>query len=459
VPELSGAFDNDEFWQRLLLQATHHEPAIRHAAVAVGALHERFENSVDANLTFKLNEKKTQDAFALQQYSKAIKALLGPQEVQGKQAADVPLMTCVLFIYFEVSPFIAPLRKKLLMSQTLRGHHAAAISHINGGIKILSELHSQSSTNSTPPISTTSYVQMPTLNMLFIRFDTQASFMLSGRQPQLLSPTLDDPAAGYNAEIPETFTSLEEARNALDHIRANEYRRMESVDRRDRAQVSLMLELVRSVALIKLWQWKKAFEDFCKRQTERGRGRATAFQNTVNILKVQKILMEITLGVSQARAMVDECIWDLYTAEFEELTNVAEAVIVGREKSKGGKVERVLCLDVGIVLPLFYVAARCRNRKIRWKAVELMGRTERQEGLWNSVLFAKAAERVIEIEEEGLMLGGDDDGEGTVVPREKRVRGVEAIFEGQDRRARVRYVRHVGAEARDEETIEEWIEW
>jgi hypothetical protein len=345
------------------------------------------------------------------------------------------------------------------MSQTLRGHHAAAISHINGGIKILSELHSQSSTNSTLPISTTSYVQMPTLNMLFIRFDTQASFMLSGRQPQLLSPTLDDPAAGYNAEIPQTFTSLEEARNALDHIRANEYRRMESVDRSDRAQVSLMLELVRSVALIKLWQWKKAFEDFCKRQTERGRGRATAFQNTVNILKVQKILMEITLGVSQERAIVDECIWDLYTAEFEELTKVAEAVIVGRENDKGCKVGRVLCLDVGIVLPLFYVATRCRNRKVRWKAVELMRRTERQEGLWNSVLFAKAAERCIEIEEEGLMLRGNDDWEGIVVPREKRVRGVEAIFDGQDRRARVRYRRHVGAEAREDETIEEWVDW
>jgi hypothetical protein len=110
VPELSGAFDNNEFWQRLLLQATHHELAVRHAAVALGALHERFENSVDANLTFKLNEKKMQDVFALQQYSKAIKALLGPQEVQGKQAADVPLMTCVLFIYFEVSHFIVPLQ-------------------------------------------------------------------------------------------------------------------------------------------------------------------------------------------------------------------------------------------------------------------------------------------------------------------------------------------------------------
>jgi len=283
--------------------------------------------------------------------------------------------------------------------------------------------------------------------------------MLSGRQPQLLSPTLDDPAAGYNAEIPQTFTSLEEARNALDHIRANEFRRMESVDRSDQAQVSLMLELVRSVALIKLWQWKKAFEDFCKRQTEKGRERSTAFQNTVNILKVQKILMGITLGVSQARAMVDECIWDLYTAEFEELTKVAEAVIVVRENGKGGKVGRVLCLDVGIVLPLFYVATRCRNRKIRWKAVELMRRTERQEGLWNSILFAKAAERCIEIEEEGLMLSRNDAWEGIVVPREKRVRGVEAIFDGQDRRAKVRYRRHVGAEAREEETIEEWVDW
>jgi hypothetical protein len=299
---------------------------------------------------------------------------------------------------------------------------------------------------------------MPTLNRLFIRFDVQASFIQSGRHPQLLSPTLDDPAAGYNAEIPQSFTSLEEARNALDHIRANEFWRMESVDRSDLAQVSLMLELVRSVASLKLWQWKKAFEDFCKKQPERGRGRATAFQNTVNILKVQKILMEITLGVSQARAMVDECIWDLYTAEFEELTKVAEAVIVGRENSKGGKVERVLCLDVGIVLPLFYVAARCRNRKIRRKAVELMRRTERQEGLWNSVLFAKAAERAIEIEEEGLMFGGDGDREETVVPREKRISGVEALFGGQDRRARVKYVRMRGAEVR-EEIVEEWIEW
>jgi hypothetical protein len=156
VPELSGAFDNDEFWQRLLLQATHHEPAIRHAAVAVGALHERFENSLDANLTFKLNEKKTQDAFALQQYSKAIKALLGPQEVQGKQVADVPLMTCVLFIYFEVSPFIAPLKKRSSCSRL-----SAATTQQQSRTSMVA---SESSPNSTLNQAPTQHSQYPLLH-------------------------------------------------------------------------------------------------------------------------------------------------------------------------------------------------------------------------------------------------------------------------------------------------------
>jgi hypothetical protein len=38
----SGIFD-PTFWTRLVLQATHQEPAIIHAVIALGALHESFE--------------------------------------------------------------------------------------------------------------------------------------------------------------------------------------------------------------------------------------------------------------------------------------------------------------------------------------------------------------------------------------------------------------------------------
>ncbi|KAH9210277.1 hypothetical protein DL95DRAFT_266237, partial [Leptodontidium sp. 2 PMI_412] len=42
VPQLYGFFDC-RFWARFILQASHHEPAILHAAVALGAVHEKFE--------------------------------------------------------------------------------------------------------------------------------------------------------------------------------------------------------------------------------------------------------------------------------------------------------------------------------------------------------------------------------------------------------------------------------
>src|ERR1700731_3889195 len=53
--QLSGSFESP-FWTHLLLLATHHEPAVQHSAIALGALHECFEqqlsNQAEANLSF-----------------------------------------------------------------------------------------------------------------------------------------------------------------------------------------------------------------------------------------------------------------------------------------------------------------------------------------------------------------------------------------------------------------------
>lgn len=89
---LSGIF-NPTFWTRLVLQATHHEPAIRHVVLALGALHERSE----------VGPREEPSIFAMQQYGKAIRCLVKPIQEKQKQAADVALITCVLFVCFEVS--------------------------------------------------------------------------------------------------------------------------------------------------------------------------------------------------------------------------------------------------------------------------------------------------------------------------------------------------------------------
>lgn len=94
VGMLSGIFD-PSFWTRLVLQATHHEPAIRHAVVALGALHESFE----------VRPREEPSILAMQQYGKAIGCLIKPIQGKQTQAADVALMTCVLFFCFDVSSF------------------------------------------------------------------------------------------------------------------------------------------------------------------------------------------------------------------------------------------------------------------------------------------------------------------------------------------------------------------
>lgn len=90
---LSGIFD-PTFWTQLVLQATHHEPAIRHAVIALGALHESSEAT----------SPEKPGIFAMQQYGKAIKCLIKPTQERRRQPADVTLITCVLFVSFEVSP-------------------------------------------------------------------------------------------------------------------------------------------------------------------------------------------------------------------------------------------------------------------------------------------------------------------------------------------------------------------
>lgn len=63
------------------------------------------------------------------------------------------------------------------------------------------------------------------------------------------------------------------------------------------------------------------------------------------------------------------------------------------------------CLDMGLVVPLFNIATQCENPVLRRRAIALLRQRDRQEGLWNSFYIANAAERIIEIEEAGALVG------------------------------------------------------
>lgn len=126
APQLSGFFSGD-FWERLLLQATHHEPSIRHAIIALGSLHERFEQ--DNGFVVQSDANGWTDDFALKNYNLAIKYLMHPLSRNGQQAIDVCLISSVLFACFEVRYSQAKFRCSLTMERRCRAV-TAPLSHM-----------------------------------------------------------------------------------------------------------------------------------------------------------------------------------------------------------------------------------------------------------------------------------------------------------------------------------------
>jgi hypothetical protein len=89
-------------------------------------------------------------------------------------------------------------------------------------------------------------------------------------------------------------------------------------------------------------------------------------------------------------------------------------------------------MDSEVIMPLYFAAVKCRHGRVRRKAISSLRSQQRQEGVWNSFLIAKVAERSMQIEEEEL--------EGTEVVvadilKCKRVLGVEVRFDLQAERS------------------------
>lgn len=104
MPSLAG-YCGSEFWNRLVLQVSQHEKSVWHALIALGSLHENFEN--DQQIPGLRFSRRGQDSFAVQEYNFAIRALLGTSNPVGvlpaNLAVDVCLISCILFACFEAS--------------------------------------------------------------------------------------------------------------------------------------------------------------------------------------------------------------------------------------------------------------------------------------------------------------------------------------------------------------------
>ena len=178
------------------------------------------------------------------------------------------------------------------------------------------------------------------------------------------------------------------------------------------------------------------------------------------VLKVSANMARIHFSIPTFDALHCPTCWDPLYPEFEELVSCASAVIDTekaslKEQAGDGKIKPLFCLDMSLIGVLFSVAHKCRDPLLRRKVISLLYSVPRQEGVWDSILTARVAERIVVIEEAGLTevkCAAD-------VPDWARVSDVNVNFDLLARKGSIKYTRGRGRYDLVRDTVEDHIEW
>ncbi|TGO63653.1 hypothetical protein BOTNAR_0097g00240 [Botryotinia narcissicola] len=411
---MMGGFGKESCWSEMIPKAAHHEPSIRHAVIALGALHHSKERSSRSTSSNKLLSS-VEEQFPLLEYNRAIKCLVEPFAKKERQAMDVCLINCVLFSAFE-------------MMQGNYGHGAA---HQESGSKILCEItydeNSQRYYHDSLETSSYPYLPMSLLEELYLRSDFVLTQMIDSFDQSLYNKFK---SSHFTAHPPAIFTSLSQARNSL-HFFWSRFR----IDlyklncQPDSPELNQRFHDWQMETIQFAHKWLFAFQAYILKYSDTF---SEADKIGAAILQIQShcgyMNEHVPRGVKD-----NQMLWDPFLSVFEKITVLSEEVI-----SNPAFATSVFQIDMGIIGPLYQVVSECRHPIVRRKAIALLERVPSlQEGIWNAGMTARVGRRVIELEEYGI----EDVREAADIPDWARISDVEPQFEKDGRRVTLTYNR------------------
>lgn len=415
---LAGYFDSS-FWERLVLQVSVSEPAVRHAIAALGSLHEYHER----NRLFKtkVSLENGQSLFSLEQYTKSVYHLNRYLCTEKFPSIDIILICCVLFITLE----------------SFQGNSESTTRHLLSGSKIISDWQSdQRKTKST--------VFQDDLFPIFTRLKIQVKSLLDTNVLQV------DPRAPTSITAPSEFFNLREARNCLyllmndifdliqnsetyvtvstlgDEIWDEKAAEMASAaeeqtfmfsSSRSPNELDCAHEKRNNLETL-LLQWLSTFDSFLSQSNSRMKSQDLC---AAALLKIHYICGWIFLKTGHNHL---ETTYDKYLSYFEKIVNLSQSLVEDSAPDSYNSKHLDLWFDLGIIGPLYFTASRCRDPSIRRKAVQLL-QSHGLEGGGDAEGAAIVAQRLIALEEEGLVMVND----AKDVPEYARIHVVKVSIE------------------------------
>ena len=402
VFEIQGCFRSC-LWESLVLQLSHQEPSILHAAIAVGSIHRKLTERDGAPQIMDVEDPR--QLLGLRQYVKAIGFLRTRiNDLENQDSGYIALITCLLFICLEM----------------LRGQRLAALSHLGTGLRILSSR--AVSVGSSEPnaliLKHDSQSIQDQLISVFARLDYEST-MFGQRSPHFLllpSPTLKS----WDQSIPSTFSSLSEARQYLDSLAsrvlrfrgqllgiATETATVHNSDLGTRIcwehattrsmDLSIHPTILAELRCLQddLAVWSSALEAF-KGKSDASEPEKVSKRAT--LLEIQHFYIYFLMSTCQSSK---EKTCDSFDPLFKKIVSLASIYLQDSTTITPNNdfARPIFTLESGVLPSLYLTAMKCRCPRTRRQAASLMSRASCQEGMWEGTLIAQFVERIADLEE------------------------------------------------------------
>lgn len=376
-PALSGPAD-DYFWNQLLLQFSHYEPAVRHATIAVSAMYEQLQGRHDLPLL------APQDILsALRHYNAAI------QHLVSEHNEALTLLVCVLFICTEF----------------MQGNEVAAIRHCRHGITIFNKAGA-----SYPWLQQHLFPILCRLSVMPLFFGTSVSSF----------PAIN----GLYAPIPTSFGSLADAQHALDNLICRSMRFVRFAYEyklgSPQSTIPTSMSMKQHELRVRLEEWRASYTRS-----------SSSLENLPPIdiparARIQMQHLIATVWVNMALERGEEA-YDTNHPTFQSIVNLASS-IASRPPCQPTTRPRFV-FEMGFLPLLYFVVLKCRVFDLRLRALSLMKTLAiHRENLWDISTMYSVGRRVIEIEhgvELDAPLPADSTDRPMIPPGDKRL--VDAI--------------------------------
>ncbi|KAJ5594603.1 uncharacterized protein N7459_000811 [Penicillium hispanicum] len=397
APQLAGFF-GDAFFLGSVLRHSLAEPAIRQAIAAIGALHER-------SATGKLLSRRDSPSpdVHIQLYNRSIRAVLGKIRA-GQHALPLVATTNVLYACFEI----------------FQGDVAAAVTHIQSGIKLLQSWREKNGGPVRPwgqqYQSSESHFLETEIGPLLSLFNTNVIGGDRGKRANFLMNPLDEHGTLL---VTDRFETLNEARVALIDMITDVTWDLDTLDQDDSLVHRPFCDVdafgIKNRTERNLQRWQDKVNDLVRRKQSSWNKRERQMADVINTIR-----LSTNFGLLSYQTEC-ECDWDLRRADYEELVRLAEGIVSDRARFPDD-LSRTLSLDFGMIFPLHAVAWKCRWPKIRRQGLDLLLRIPKREWLFEAAHYHAIFSRIMEIEEACLGLpAGEVPDENWLPPEHVRI--------------------------------------